>query len=380
MIGACQWLVSLGRFDIAAAAVSALSRFRAAPRCGHMDRVRHLYGYICKFSHACIRVRTGMSGYSELDDQFYDWGHSVYGKVHEHISDDIPTPLGKPMLTTTYVDTNLYHCLLTGRATTGILHLMSGTCLELVLQEVIYSGDCCLWFWVCGSRIATDQIIDIHISLQYLGVPVHSKSYLFGDNQSVVTSSTIPHSGLNKRHNALSYHHVHEAIAAEILAFIHVDGKLNVADVLSKHCGFQQAWPLIKPLLFWMGNTLECDVKGEKVEGASKKAKMKMDWFVCWFNSYAPKGSETIPKLKGCSPVPIIWYVCGYCSFGTTKFPLYVGAHCFSEVWLIAGWKLEAMHCPMLLWLLICATSSTINKGPAFGWTFVVVITIILLV
>jgi len=60
-------------------------------------------------------------------------------------------------------------------------------------------------------------------------------------------------------------------------------------------------------------------------------------------------------------------------------FPLFIGAHCFSEVWLIAGCKLEAMHCPMLLWLLICATSSKINKGPAFGWTFVVVITIILL-
>jgi len=58
-------------------------------------------------------------------------------------------------------------------------------------------------------------------------------------------------------------------------------------------------------------------------------------------------------------------------------FPLFIGAHCFSEVWLIAGCKLEAMHRPMLLWLLICTTSNKINKGPTFGWTFVVVITII---
>jgi len=141
-----------------------------------------------------------------------------------------------------------------------------------------------------AARIATGQIIDTHISLKYLGVPVHSKSYIFGDNQSVVTSSTIPHSGLNKRHNALSYHHVCEDIAAEILAFVHVDGKLNVADVLSKHCGFQQAWPPIKPLLFWMGNTLECDVKGEKMGGVSKKAKMKMDLFICCLEQLCTKG------------------------------------------------------------------------------------------
>ena len=38
---------------------------------------------------------------------------------------------------------------------------------------------------------------------------------MFGDNQSVVTtSSTIPHSPLSKHWTALSYHWVREAIAA----------------------------------------------------------------------------------------------------------------------------------------------------------------------
>ena len=35
MIGALQWVVSLGRFDIATA-VMTMSRFRAEPRIGHM--------------------------------------------------------------------------------------------------------------------------------------------------------------------------------------------------------------------------------------------------------------------------------------------------------------------------------------------------------
>jgi len=106
-----------------------------------------------------------------------------------------------------------------------------------------------------SARIATDQVIDLHNTLCYLGVPVKSKSYMFGDNQSVVTSATIPYSGLNKHHNALSYHCVHEAIAANILGFFHIDGKKNPADVLSKHGGF---WPLIKPLLFWHGDMTVC--------------------------------------------------------------------------------------------------------------------------
>jgi len=81
-----------------------------------------------------------------------------------------------------------------------------------------------------AACIATDQVIDLCNTLRYLGVPVKSKSYMFGDNKSVVTSSTIPHSGLNKHHNALSYHCVHEAIAAKILGSFHIDGKKNLSD------------------------------------------------------------------------------------------------------------------------------------------------------
>jgi hypothetical protein len=76
---------------------------------------------------------------------------------------------------------------------------------------------------------------------------------MFGDNKSVVTSSTIPHSKLNKRHNALLYHRVREAIAAETIDFLHIDGETNPADVLSKHCGQVDAWPHLKWLLFWQG-------------------------------------------------------------------------------------------------------------------------------
>ena len=45
LIGAIQWSVSLGRFDIATA-VMTLSSFTAAPRQGHLDRLNRLYGYL----------------------------------------------------------------------------------------------------------------------------------------------------------------------------------------------------------------------------------------------------------------------------------------------------------------------------------------------
>ena len=44
MVGQLQWLVTLGRFDIHAQ-VATMSRFRAAPRKGHMDRLKRIYSY-----------------------------------------------------------------------------------------------------------------------------------------------------------------------------------------------------------------------------------------------------------------------------------------------------------------------------------------------
>jgi len=56
---------------------------------------------------------------------------------------------------------------------------------------------------------------------------------------------------------ALSFHRVREAIASKIIGFYHIPGASNPADILSKHWSYQQVWKLLKPLLFWHGDTLD---------------------------------------------------------------------------------------------------------------------------
>ena len=86
---------------------------------------------------------------------------------------------------------------------------------------------------------------------------MESKSYVFGDNASTVHSATVPHAKLHKRHVALSFHRVREAIAAGFMAMFHLSGENNPADILSKHWGYSQVWKLLQPLLFWKGDTLD---------------------------------------------------------------------------------------------------------------------------
>ena len=79
LIGSLQWAVSLARIDITTA-VMTMSGFRAAPRKGHLERVKRIYGYLCKMKHATIRVRTEEPDYSDIPDPEYDWSYSILWK------------------------------------------------------------------------------------------------------------------------------------------------------------------------------------------------------------------------------------------------------------------------------------------------------------
>jgi hypothetical protein len=244
-----------------------ISQLRITPRIGHLKRLQHIYGYLKRFKDGAIRVRTekpDLTAFPEID---HDWSYSVYGKVHELIPKNIPTPLGKPVVCSHYTNANLYHDMINGRAVTGVMHMVTSTPIDTyskrqsTVETATYGAE------FVGARIATDQIIDLRTTLRYLGVPIEGKSHLFGDNASVIIGSTIPHSSLKKRHNALSIHRVREAIAAGIMHFHKIAGHLNPSDVLKKHIGYQQAWPILKPLLFWKGDVTGCKCQAENTRG-----------------------------------------------------------------------------------------------------------------
>ena len=107
-----------------------------------------------------------------------------------------------------------------------------------------------------AARTATEKIINLRYTLRYLGVSL-IQSVLFGDNHSVVDSSAIPQSKFHKRHTIVSYHRVREAIAANIFQFYHINGDENPADILSKHWAYPKIWPMLQPLMFWRGDTLD---------------------------------------------------------------------------------------------------------------------------
>jgi len=126
LIGALQWVIQIGRFDITTG-VMTLSRFRAMPRQGHLDRVKRIHGYLSKMHHATIKIRTDAPDCSSIPVKMYDWKYSCYADAEEEIPPNSPKPKGKSITVTSYFDANLYHDVISGKSVTGILHLFNQT-------------------------------------------------------------------------------------------------------------------------------------------------------------------------------------------------------------------------------------------------------------
>ena len=167
MVGQLQWLVTLWRFDIHAQ-VATMSRFRAAPRQGHMDRLKRIYSYAIRTKDYAISFSTDQPDYSFLPDQDFEWTYSVYGNDQEILPDNMPDPLGEAVTTMTAMDANLNHCLTTGKSLTGCLHFVNKIPVDwyskkqATVETPTYGSE------FVAAKTATKQIMVIRQTLRYL--------------------------------------------------------------------------------------------------------------------------------------------------------------------------------------------------------------------
>ena len=104
-----------------------MSRFRQQPRLGHLERLKKIIGYHVNLHHGSLRFRLHKPNYSNLPRKEYYWQRTVYAGAKEEIPHEIPEPKGNHVTTTTYVDANLHHDQITGKAVTACLHLVNAT-------------------------------------------------------------------------------------------------------------------------------------------------------------------------------------------------------------------------------------------------------------
>ena len=234
LIGSANWIVTLGRFDIAYA-VSTLSRYCMAPREGHFQAMERVMGYLAQYDGGKLIVDTKEAPIRSKAT--FNLGHNwieFYPDACEELPYDMPVPHGPKAQLTCYVDADHARDKVTCRSVTGIVLLINNTPIywmskrQKTVETSTYGSE------LVAARIAVDLLIEMRYKIRMLGVPLEDTSVMVGDNMSVVVNTTLPSSSLKKKHLACAYHRVKEAIAAGFISFGHIPTQLNLADICTK--------------------------------------------------------------------------------------------------------------------------------------------------
>ena len=256
IIGSLNWIITLGRFDVSYA-TSSLSRFGMAPREGHLKAALRILGYLKAFSKGRVIYGVNYPDHSKYPVEDHPNWTEFYPDAEEEVPPDMPLPKGKPVRITVYVDADHAHDQVTRRSVTGIVLFLNNTPIRVVCKRQKTVETSTYGSELVAARVATELVMEMRYMLRMLGVPLDGPALMLGDNMSVVLNTTLPSSVLKKKHCAISYHRVREAIAAKILRFAHVPSPENIADIATKPLGNAAFHALIKNYLFRTPKTLK---------------------------------------------------------------------------------------------------------------------------
>ena len=138
-----------------------------------------------------------------------DW-KDFYGNVEEELPPRIPEPRGNPVIISKFVDANHAGNVVTSRlhAVIIIFDQNSPIIWFLKRQNTVEAA-------TFGSKF--ELIFALRYNLQMFGIPIEGPTNVFCDNRGVVLNSSRPELTLQHNHNAINYHVVREAAAADIL-------------------------------------------------------------------------------------------------------------------------------------------------------------------
>jgi hypothetical protein len=147
------------------------------------------------------------------------------------------------------------HDVLSGKAVTGVVHFYNKTPVAWYCKKQSTTESATYGSEFLACRTCFEQIIDHHQYLRYLEAPVYKTDYAWGDNDAMINSATIPDAKLHKRHNILSFYFVRSLIACGYINLQHLESEYNIANIPTKHWGYQSMYKLIRPIFHFGGNT-----------------------------------------------------------------------------------------------------------------------------
>ncbi|CAJ1957345.1 unnamed protein product [Cylindrotheca closterium] len=146
----------------------------------------------------------------------------------------MPTPLGKAVEFTMFVDASHAANVVTRQSRTGVLIFVNKAPIiwyskkQNSVETNIFGSE------FDALKTGVELLEGLRFKLRMMGVPIQGYFYSCVDNMSVVKNSSVPESQLKKKSNAVAYHYNCSRCAIDILQIEWIISAENLADVLTK--------------------------------------------------------------------------------------------------------------------------------------------------
>jgi hypothetical protein len=248
LVGVLQWIVELGRIDIAYK-VGSMARHAAVPWEGHIRNIIHIFRFLKAHMRSRLVLDHWRQDLSKCNWVQHDW-QQYYPEAQEQLASDNPIPLGNSVQITMFVDASFATDPITCKSVTGILIFANGAPIDWVSKHQATVETSSYGAELTACRIGVEKVEALQHKLRQMGVPIDGPSNMSCDNESAVTSCSNPASLLKKRHNQIAYHKIQEAVAAGWIRICHISGDMNTVDTLTKTLTAERKKSLIVQVLY----------------------------------------------------------------------------------------------------------------------------------
>jgi hypothetical protein len=248
LIGILRWAIELGRIDIHVH-VSMLSSFLSSPREGHLEQALHIFAYLKRYDRSTMVFDDTLPNIDLSSFPIADWTE-FYRDVKEEIPANAPESLGKEVHMYCFCDADHAGDRLTRRSQTGIIIFLNRAPILWYSKKQNTVESSTFGSEFVALRTAVEQIISLRYKLRMMGIPILTPCLTLCDNETMIRNSTVPESTLKKKHNAIAYHRVREAVAADILRIGYINSHDNLADMFTKPLSRERIHDFCEQILY----------------------------------------------------------------------------------------------------------------------------------
>jgi hypothetical protein len=216
---------------------SLLSQYQANPREGHLEQLLHIFAFLKRHPKLTLYLSPELPrmDYGEFRTNREDFAE-IYRDAEEQLPHRMPTPRGRGLTMTAFVDASHAANKMTRRSHSGYVIFLNRAPIvwyskrQQTVETSTFSAE------FIALKVCLEAIEHLRFKLRCFGVPMPKgeATYVYCDNESVVKNTTNVESTLNKKHSSIAYHHCRWSVAAGIVTITHISTHENLADCFTK--------------------------------------------------------------------------------------------------------------------------------------------------